>query len=101
MIWFFFKLCILDIWLVLIYEENLLICCSGKEILSFLDLVFDISFIKVEESDIGGLDMYVDISDDVKGVLLSSQDEGDDDTGEILYEWMRDEFNEGSNLSGE
>lgn len=50
----------------------MLICCSGKEILSFLDLVFDISFIKVEESDIGGLDMYVDISDDVKGVLLSS-----------------------------
>lgn len=45
--------------------------------------------------------MYVDISDDVKGVLLSSQDEGDDDIGEILYEWIRDEFNEGSNLSGE
>lgn len=55
----------------------------------------------MEESDTGGLDMYVDIPDDAKGALLSSQDEGDDDTGEIPYEWTRDESNEGSNLSGE
>lgn len=74
---------------------------SGKETSSSSDLAPDISFIKVEESDTGGLDMYVDIPDDAKGALLSSQDEGDDDTGEIPYEWTRDESNEGSNLSGE
>lgn len=79
----------------------MLICCSGKETSSSSDLAPDISFIKVEESDTGGLDMYVDIPDDAKGALLSSQDEGDDDTGEIPYEWTRDESNEGSNLSGE
>lgn len=76
-------------------------CCSGKEKSSSSDLAPDISFIKVEESDTGGLDMYVDIPDDAKGALLSSQDEGEDDTGEIPIDWSRDESNEGSNLSGE
>ncbi|XP_078332310.1 uncharacterized protein LOC144625423 isoform X18 [Crassostrea virginica] len=74
---------------------------SGKEKSSSSDLAPDISFIKVEESDTGGLDMYVDIPDDAKGALLSSQDEGEDDTGEIPIDWSRDESNEGSNLSGE
>ncbi|XP_048727818.2 zinc finger and BTB domain-containing protein 18-like isoform X8 [Ostrea edulis] len=74
---------------------------SVKETTSSSDLAPDISFIKVEESDTGGLDMYVDIADDAKGGLLSNQEEGDDDTGEIPFEWTRDESNEGSNLSGD
>lgn len=87
--------------LCLVFRKFVFICCSGKETSSSSDLAPDISFIKVEESDTGGLDMYVDIPDDAKGALLSSQDEGDDDTGEIPYEWTQDESNEGSNLSGE
>lgn len=87
--------------LCLVFRKFVFICCSGKETSSSSDLAPDISFIKVEESDTGGLDMYVDIPDDTKGALLSSQDEGDDDTGEIPYEWTQDESNEGSNLSGE
>lgn len=78
-----------------------MLCYSVKETTSSSDLAPDISFIKVEESDTGGLDMYVDIADDAKGGLLSNQEEGDDDTGEIPFEWSRDESNEGSNLSGD
>ncbi|XP_061174908.1 uncharacterized protein LOC133184031 isoform X7 [Saccostrea echinata] len=74
---------------------------SVKDTSSSSDLAPDISFIKVEESDTGGLDMYVDIPDDAKGALLSGQEEGEEDTGEIPIEWTRDESNEGSNLSGD
>ncbi|XP_062606471.1 zinc finger protein 768-like isoform X8 [Saccostrea cucullata] len=74
---------------------------QGVKDTSSSDLAPDISFIKVEESDTGGLDMYVDIPDDAKGGLLSGQEEGEEDTGEIPIEWTRDESNEGSNLSGD
>ncbi|KAK3103514.1 hypothetical protein FSP39_019806 [Pinctada imbricata] len=60
----------------------------------------DLSIIKIEEADTGGLDMYVDLPDDTKAMMQAheggtceSEDEGDFGQGEAS--------NEGSNFSGE